>query len=209
MLDKLKVLLSQKISSNTTFYHGSGSKIDIFDLNHIGDKSKITHGWGVYFFDTIEGVKEYKENSSNRLLSLYYIYECKMSEAYLLDWDKPLSEQLDIYNIIYNNININEKLKKYIESLGNIGKLKGSYFYTGISFPNGFNKNTNIFQSKKDASKWLNKLGISGIIYNSTLKSANYGYCIWDENKIKISNKYVVKEPFYDEVMEQFKKDEH
>ncbi len=165
-----------KLFEEIKVYHGSGNKIDKFNI--IDSKSgSTTYGYGYYFTDNEEVAKIYANENDDKYIYHLTLHKGKKPNDYdYLIFDINITNQQ--FNkikkeLLKNNINIDISLKS---NGWNVIQKLIEYFYSKLTIHQQINNGH--YTSKKKTSMFLLKCGIDGLKYKmpNTIISHEYGY---------------------------------
>lgn len=156
-----------------------------YALNYFkGDKEKILSMYKPEYFESGSG-KQFKKYIDTMnfadIKPAGTLYKVDIPDEYIpkmIDWDKPIKDQPEIFSLIKNNIKDNDILK----SFENNAK-------SGIT---GSNAYSNYIGGKTDAEKSMNalQLGIKGIKYldegSRAAEKGTTNYVVFDPTNVKI-----------------------
>lgn len=152
-------------------YHGSPNDFESFDLEMSGSTQGNARGWGVYF-------SEDKKAASFYTFRKGHLYQADIpSDKELLDWDKPLTAQPKMHEILKTStpyLDSDARAKAQPGRFLSGEQLKGGELYGGWGRYSGL--------EEKEVSQKLKELGIPGMTY---LTDKIRNYVIWDTSKIK------------------------
>ncbi|NCN42672.1 hypothetical protein GW916_15655, partial [bacterium] len=143
-------------------------------------------------------IKAFDENGKE--ISKGYMYEVDIPEDdVLLDWDKLLSEQSEYVKKAIAPLLTKEGAIKTEPGYYDLAEGTGKNLYSVLSrllLPSDVRFDYE-YNSTKEASQYLNNLGIKGIKYKtgqiSGTKGGGYNYVIFDDKSIDILNKFYQK----------------
>jgi hypothetical protein len=163
------------------FYHGSANDFNKFDFNKIGSGDGLSkYGYGLYFTDNPETAMYYaKELALGKPTSI--MYEVKLVG---LDYFMPWDDQIDhsIYSQVYNSLiklnkgNDAEQMKQEVEEYD---MWTGRNLYEWLS---------HVVGSPKNASSFLYKNHVNGIVVDDTVRGGKI-YVAFSDQIVKIINR--------------------
>lgn len=166
--------------NETTAYHNSEVDFDNFDLAYVGTGTKEqAYGYGVYLSYSPEGAQGYG--------SKQYTVEIPSDDKKYLIADKNYSKQFmtKIINKLYKFLISDEESGYQNASRELWDELQ--YMYSSTDGLHIYGTISSYLGSDKDASEFLNSLGIIGLKYKEMDNIENV--VIFDEKNIKILSK--------------------
>ena len=143
-------------------YQGTGADFNKFSTDFVGKGEGVSKfGWGLYFTDKKDIAKYYAERSSAKQ-GERKIYETKINDDNLLNWDLNIDES------------INDKIIKTLEEQGfesDSQQLRDDFDSYGETM-NGdsiYSFLSEALGSEKKASEFLSKIGIGGVVADTVI----------------------------------------
>lgn len=175
-----------------TFYHGSPYSFDKFDIDKVGTGDGLKkYGFGLYFADNKELAEYYaRENflpKGNKDQTGMNIYEVRLSELEdFYSWDDLIPEHL------YLEIADELEERGYERDAEEMREELQSYNET-YSMDQTYSILRSTFKSDKDATEFLNDIGISGVI-SDDIQGRGKIYVAFSDDIIKILHSWKLGE---------------
>lgn len=169
---------------NREFYHGSPHKFDKFDMDKVGSGDGLNKfGFGLYFADHRDTAEYYARELSIEDLkktgfNIYTVNLLDLDNFY--EWDHEIPEDLFL--------KIADKLEEQgYEDDAETMRQELDDYQTTWSMGSTYEITRDTIGGDKEATTFLNELGISGIIAQSPAHEGNV-YVAFSDDIVKITN---------------------